>query len=93
MNDIFDFLKYCLGAKIDMNKVVARMDWQLLYDFASKQAILGACIEGIERLGNEYPYGLEQNPIGKNLLMTWMGAAQQIRRQNMKVNVVASKLY
>ena len=25
--------------------------------------------------------------------MTWMGAAQQIRRQNMKVNVVASKLY
>ena len=25
--------------------------------------------------------------------MTWMGKAQQIRRQNMKVNVVASKLY
>ena len=25
--------------------------------------------------------------------MTWMGKAQQIRRQNMKVNAVASKLY
>ena len=25
--------------------------------------------------------------------MTWMGKAQQIRRQNMKVNIVASKLF
>ena len=33
------------------------------------------------------------NPIGRELLVTWMGKAQQIRRQNMKVNVVASKLY
>lgn len=31
--------------------------------------------------------------MGRELLMTWMGAAQQIRRQNMKVNVVASKIY
>ena len=93
MNDIFDFLKFCLGTKIDMNKVIARMDWQLLYEFASKQAMQGVCIDGIGRLGNEYPYGLEQNPIGKKLLMSWMGAAQQIRRQNMKVNMVASKLY
>ena len=31
--------------------------------------------------------------MGRDLLMTWMGAAQQIRRQNMKVNAVASKLF
>ena len=31
--------------------------------------------------------------MGRDLLMTWMGKAQQIRRQNMKVNAVASKLY
>lgn len=43
--------------------------------------------------GKEYPDELKQNPIERDLLMTWMGAAQQIRRQNMKVNVVASKLY
>uniref|UniRef100_UPI003FEDDABB nucleotidyltransferase family protein n=1 Tax=Prevotella sp. TaxID=59823 RepID=UPI003FEDDABB len=29
----------------------------------------------------------------RELLMTWMGKAQQIRRQNMKVNAVASKLF
>ena len=96
MNDItaiFDFLKYCLGSKGDMSRVIACMDWQMLYSFASKQALLGLCFEGIERLGKEYPEELKRNPIGRELLMTWMGKEQQIRRQNMKVNAVASKLF
>ena len=93
MNDIFVTLQYCLGYKGDISNVVASMDWQKLYSFASKQAILGLCFEGIKRLGEEYPEELKQNPIERELLMTWMGKAQQIRRQNMKVNVVVSKLY
>ena len=93
MNDIFVTLQYCLGHKGDISDVVASMDWQKLYSFASKQAILGLCFDGIERMGNEYSEELKRNPIERELLMTWMGAAQQIRRQNMKVNVVASKLY
>ena len=76
-----------------MSKVIAGMDWQELYSFASKQALLGLCFEGIERLGKEYPEEMKQNPIGRELLMTWMGKAQQIRRQNMKVNAVAGKLF
>lgn len=90
---IFDFLKYCLGAKGDMNKVVAGMDWRLLYEFASKQAMLGVCFDGIERLGKEYPEVLRLNPIGRDVLMAWMAKAQQIRRLNMNVNGVAAKLY
>ena len=96
MNDItafFAFLRYCLVYKGNMSRVVAGMDWQELYSFASKQALLGLCFEGIERLGKEYPEELKQNPIGRELLMTWMGKAQQIRRQNMKVNAVAGKLF
>ncbi|MCW4100701.1 nucleotidyltransferase family protein [Prevotella copri] len=96
MNDItaiFAFLKYCLGSKEDMSRVIACMNWQELYSFASKQALLGLCFDGIERLGKEYPEELKQNPIGRELLMTWMGKAQQIRRQNMKVNAVAGKLF
>ena len=89
----FTFLKYCLGYKGNMSSVVAGMDWQMQYSFASKQALLGLCFEGIERLGEEYPEELKRNPIGRELLMTWMGKAQQIRRQNMKVNAVAGKLF
>ena len=76
-----------------MSRVITGMDWQELYSFASKQALLGLCFDGIERLGKEYPEELKQNPIGRELLMTWMGKAQQIRRQNRKVNIVASKLF
>ena len=90
---IFLFLKYCLGKKVDISKVVAKLDWRQLYTFASNQAILGFCFDGINRLGQEYPDELKRNPIGRELLMTWMGKAQQIHRQNMKVNMVASKLY
>ena len=96
MNDItaiFAFLKCCLGYKGNMSRMIAGMNWHELYSFASKQALLGLCFEGIERLGKEYPEELKQNPIGRELLMTWMGKAQQIRRQNMKVNAVASKLF
>lgn len=90
---IFDFLVYCLGKKENMCRAIAGMNWQELYSFASKQALLGLCFEGIERLGEKYPEELKRNPIGRELLMTWMGVAQQIRRQNRKVNLVASKLF
>ena len=90
---IFLFLNYCLGKKVDMSMVVAKIDWRQLYNFASRQALLGFCFDGIERLTKEFFEELKQNPMGRDLLMTWMGAAQQIRRQNMKVNAVARKLY
>ena len=89
----FAYLRFCLGYKGNISRVVAGMNWQELYSFASKQALLGLCFDGIERLGKEYPEELKQNPIGRELLMAWMGKAQQIRRQNMKVNAVAGKLF
>lgn len=76
-----------------MSMVVAKIDWRQLYNFASRQALLGFCFDGIERLTKEFSEELKQNPMGRDLLMTWMGAAQQIRRQNMKLNGVAAKLY
>ena len=87
------FLNYCLGKKVDMSMVVAKIDWRQPYTFASRQALLGFCFDGIERLTKEFSEELKQNPMGRDLLMAWMGKAQQIRRQNMKVNAVARKLY
>ena len=87
------FLRYCLGNNENMSEVLVKLNWLKLYSFASKQAILGFCFNGIERLSKEKSEELKKNPIGRDLLMTWMGAAQQIRRQNMKVNAVAGKLY
>lgn len=93
MFPFFSFLRYSLGSKGNMSRVIIGMDWQKLYSFASKQALLGLCFEGIERLGKEHPEELKQNPVRREQLMTWMGKAQQIHRQNMKVNAVAGKLF
>ena len=90
---IFAFLRYFLSYKENMSRIIDGINWQHLYSFASKQALLGLCFDGIERLGKEYPEELKKNPIERDLLMAWMGAAQQIHRQNMKVNAVAGKLY
>ena len=54
MNDItaiFAFLKYCLGSKENMSRVITGMDWQELYSFASKQALLGLCFGGYRETG------------------------------------------
>ena len=67
---IFFFLFYCLEDKTDLSMVVVNMDWRQLYTFASKQAILGICFDGIKRLGEEYPEELKKNPIERDLLMT-----------------------
>ena len=90
---IFLFLRYSLEDKVDLSMVVSNMDWRQLYSFATKQTIIGICFDGIRRLSEEYPEELKKNPIERDLLMTWMGVSQQIRRQNMKVNGVAAKLY
>ena len=87
------FLRYCLENNENMSEVLAKLNWLNLYSFASRQTVLGLCFDGISRLGQEFPDELKKNPIGRDLLMTWMGKAQQIRRQNMKVNAVAGKLF
>ena len=45
--------------QIREEKLLACMNWQELYSFASKQALLGLCFEDIERLGEEYPDNLQ----------------------------------
>ena len=43
--------------------VVANTDWRQLYIYASKQAIIGICFDGIERLWEEYSEELRLNPM------------------------------
>ena len=64
----FALLRYCLGKKRNMSRVIAGMNWQELYSFASKQALLGLCFDGIERLGKEYrKYLLPLHPESRKL--------------------------
>lgn len=75
----FDFLRFCIGATTEgIPESVKDADWGVLYGIAKKQALIGVLFHGIQQLPKELA------PDG-DLLMTWMGMAQRIKQQNIRL--------
>ena len=81
----FDFLRFCIGATSEIPEPVKDADWGVMYGIAKKQALIGVLFHGIQQL----PKGLA--PDG-DLLMTWMGMAQRIKQQNMRLFMDSAKV-
>ena len=77
---IFKFLHYSVDSHAQWNNDEIDINWHELNRFANKQAITGIVFEGIKKLGEQ---GLKP-PF--NLLMEWIGLAEQIANQNKKLN-------
>ena len=82
----FDFLRFCIGATGEIPVSVKDADWEVLYGIAKKQALIGVLFHGIQQLPKELAPNLD-------LLMLWMGKAQQIRRRNMVMNLQSAKVF
>ena len=76
----FEFIRYAMNPDVPSVPDVSGMDWHKLYQFACEQAIAGIVFEGIKKLGEQ---GLKP-PF--NLLMEWIGLAEQIANQNKILN-------
>lgn len=74
----FDFLRFCIGAVEEIPESVKDANWKVMYDIAKKQALIGVLFHGIQQLPKELA------PEG-DLLMTWMGMAQRMKQQNMRL--------
>ena len=81
----FDFLRFCIGAAEGIPESVKDADWGVLYGIAKKQALIGVLFLGIQQLPKELA------PDG-DLLMTWMGMAQRIKQQNMRLFMDSAKV-
>lgn len=82
----FDFLRFCIGATTEgIPESVKDADWGVLYGIAKKQALIGVLFHGIQQLPKELA------PDG-DLLMTWMGMAQRIKQQNMRLFMDSAKV-
>ena len=46
----FDLIKVAIGASCDLSRPISADEWQMLYDMAKKQAILGICFYGVQDL-------------------------------------------
>ena len=81
----FDFLRFSIGAAEEIPDSVKDADWSILYGIAKKQALIGVLFHGIRQLPKELA------PDG-DLLMTWMGMAQRIKQQNMRLFMDSAKV-
>jgi hypothetical protein len=81
----FDFLRFCIGAAEEIPESVKDANWKVMYDIAKKQALIGVLFHGIQQLSKELA------PEG-DLLMTWMGMAQRIKQQNMRLFMDSTKV-
>lgn len=81
----FDFLRFCIGVVEEIPESVKDSDWSILYGFAKKQALIGVLFHGLQQLPKEFaPH--------EDLLMSWMGMAQRIKQQNMRLFMDSAKI-
>ena len=77
----FDFLRFCILPDAEASDIPAslkKVDWQELYAIAKKQALIGVLLHGILLLPKEVAPD-------EDLLMLWMGVAQKIKNQNVRL--------
>ena len=72
----FDFLRFCLKEDAKEPANLANIDWEELYNFGNKQAILGVLFYGIKRLSNS-PHRPNKEQIFK-----WYSACSFIEQAN-----------
>lgn len=81
----FDFLQFCIGTVTEIPASVKNADWNVLYAIAKKQALTGVLFHGIKQLPKELAPDA-------GLLMQWMGMAQKIRQQNIRLFLDSAKV-
>ena len=81
----FEFLRFCIGSVAEIPASVKDADWKALYTIAQKQALIGVLFHGIKQLPKEMAPDAA-------LLMQWMGMAQKIRQQNMRLFADSAKV-
>ncbi len=85
MQLFFELLQVALGARLCLSNVPTEEEWSEAYDMASKQAVVGMMISGIEKLPSE------QKP-SQEILLQWIGEVMQIERQNKQLDYAAEHL-
>ena len=79
-NLLFELLRVAVGQQDCLSHTPTAEEWQELYAMAEKQAVLGICFHGIERLHEQ-----RQTP-PQNVLFEWIGAVEFFKQKNALLN-------
>lgn len=74
-----ELLQFTLGNRSSISHIPSQEEWQRVYDFADRQAILGLLFDGVERLHTAQ--GAFTANLPKKLLLEWIGNVEQLRHE------------
>ena len=86
MTLFFEFLQVAMGNRKSLSCGIKDADWQRLFDFCKRQALIGGGFTAVEKL---HAMGVV---CPANLRMKWMALALQIERQNEKITKQCAEL-
>ena len=88
-NLIFELIRVAIGTQDTLSRLPSSKKWQMLYDIAKNQSLVGICFAGVRKLVDSE----KEDYCGMNELqyLTWMGMAAKIQQRNEKMNAYTSK--
>lgn len=90
MQNIFlELIQVAVGTREKLSRIPTDDDWQLIYETAVKQSLVGIVLCGIEELRAK---NLELR-VPRALLLQWIGEAKRIELQNKRLNEAAATVY
>lgn len=93
MNNLFfELLRVAIGNADSLSHLPSNKEWEVLYEMAKKQCLIGICFAGIQRLGGDPIDGYARIGMSEMLYLKWMGWAAKIQQRNEVVNGECLKL-
>lgn len=83
----FQLIQVSLESSLRLSSIPTTKDWERLFVLAQKQALLGVCFYGIQKLSKEQTVNL---PV--SLKMQWLGIAAKIQQRNEYMNKCSVEL-
>lgn len=82
----FQLIRVAIGNAVCLPHTPKAEEWQMLYEMAKKQSLVGICFAGVQRLVSQH-----QSP-PEMLYLQWMGMAAMIQQRNEVVNRQCAEL-
>lgn len=82
----FELIRVAIGNAVCLSHTPKAKEWQMLYEMAKKQSLVGICFAGVQRLQKQSQCPPEM------LYLQWMGMAAKIQQRNEVVNRQCAEL-
>lgn len=82
----FELIRVAIGDAFCLSHTPTNAEWQMLYEMAKKQSLVGICFVGVQRLQ------MQQQCPPEVLYLQWMGMAAKIQQRNEVVNRQCAEL-